>query len=158
MAALVGAELTLAEAGTFIKANQHFGRVRMSTFTHTNDGALTIADTIDLVKLPRGVKVVGGAFDFGAMGTSATLDLGLKGTDGSGYMNAAETAADDPDYFTASTIDVSAAGQDTFAELAQGDQNALATIDKDCTLYATTAGAGWADTKVLKGIIFYVQN
>jgi len=143
--------------GDKLKPNQKSGKVVIAEFNYTvPTGDLTINDTIDLVELPAGAKLVGGAYQHGAMSTGAIMDMGLKGTDGNGYIDAAGTVADDPDYLIDGD-DVAAAGQDTIAELAQGDLNALSTIDKDCTVYATCLSAGWAADATLQGIVKYVQ-
>jgi len=144
--------------GDKLKPNQKSGKIVIAEFNYTvPTGNLTINDTIDLVELPAGSKLVGGAYQHGAMGTGAILDIGIKGSDGNGFIDAAGTVAADPDYFIDGDS-VAAAGQDTIAELAQGDLNALATIDKDCTVYATCLSAGWVATKTLQGIIKYVQQ
>ena len=144
--------------GDKLKPNQKSGKIVIAEFNYTvPTGNLTINDTIDLVELPAGAKLVGGVYQHGAMGVGSILDIGIKGSDGSGFIDAAGTAADDPDYFIDGD-NVAAAGQDTIAELAQGDLNALATIDKDCTVYATCLGAGWVATKTLQGIVKYVQQ
>jgi len=143
--------------GDKLKPNQKSGKIVIAEFNYTvPTGNLTINDTIDLVVVPAGAKFVGGVYQHGAMGSGATMDIGLKGTDGRGFIDAAGTVADDPDYFIDGD-NVAAAGQDTIAELAQGDLNALSTIDKDCIIYATCLSAGWVATKTLQGIIKYVQ-
>lgn len=61
---------------------------RIAQFSfYTGDTAITSGDAavvIPLVFLPEGHTIKKGVLDFGAMGTNATVDIGLYGADGSG--------------------------------------------------------------------------
>jgi len=59
-----------------LKANQLYGRVRMTTFTVATGTGISQNAIIALGKLPKGARLLGGRIDFGAMGTSATAEIG----------------------------------------------------------------------------------
>ena len=158
MAERKSTQITNIDASDFVSTNELGGRERIAKFDYTV-ATVAVGDTVLLTKIPAGARFVGGAIDFEDLGTSVALDLGIKGADGSGYIDQADSVADDPDYFL-DGIDVSSAGQDTVAELAQGDSNALSTIDKSCYLYATNTAASnaWTDDAVIKGVLKYVVD
>jgi len=121
-------------------------------------GTLAEGDHFELVLIPKGARIRGGKILFEAMGTDMTADIGLKGADGSGYIDAAGTVADDPDFFTSTPLDVSAAGEDTFGDTL-GD-NYDYQLEKDCYLTVTTDDTGgadaWADDKDFNGYIDFI--
>lgn len=129
------------------------GEVRFSIFEFTvPSGGTAGTSVVALCEIPEGARVIGGAIDQDALGN--TLDLGLVGKDGNGYIDKDKSVADDTDLFL-DGIDTSIASQDTFAELSAGDANALYTVDKQCLLVAVAAGA-WTAGKILKGYVKYV--
>jgi len=66
-----------------------------------------------------GARILHGRCYFGDFGTSVTLDIGLFGTDGSGYISADNTTnADDEDWLGAAIDVATAAGAADFANTA----------------------------------------
>jgi hypothetical protein len=151
-----GAELTSILAGTQVNVYDCGGRVRMKRATYTVPaGTIAASKKIALCLIPKNARVIGGAIQHSAMGSGRTLDLGLVGADGTGYLDTG--VADDLDMFLAS-IDVSGAGQDTFAELALGDSNAMYLTAKDCLLVATTEVNTFPAAGTLTVLVKYVVD
>lgn len=100
MAALYGTEVTALDARPtdLVDPTRWNGKVHVYGFTWTGDAAQN--DTVELVRLPPGVRIIVGRVDYTAFGASVTLDLGNATTE-----NAYKSA-----------LDVSAAGQAGFAE------------------------------------------
>ena len=156
-----GAEQTQvrAEGHAPIKPNELHGRQRIARFTlNTNThGASGIADgsNVFVAKLPKGARILIGKLKFEAMGGTAALDVGLAAADGSGFIDAAGTVADDDDLFGAA-IDVSGAGEAVFADTIA--QNYGYELEKECYLVLTAETDNWADDKDLIGHIEYVVD
>lgn len=139
------AVVAAAAAGTYgpLKPNQLGGRVRMAFFSlNTTNVAVENGDTINLVKIPAGARVIGGQVAFGAMGANATLTIGDAG---------------DPDRLLAA-LDVSAAGTAALASKdvvpgLLGHEYSAETI-----ITGTAGGANYAAAKVLHGYILYVVD
>lgn len=95
------------------------GKVRRLYFNgNTADySGLAELDTIKLRRIPKNARLFGGKLFFEAMGTNQKADIGLKAFDDSGYIDAANTVADDPDFLTTTQIDVASAGQGDFGVL-----------------------------------------
>lgn len=148
-------------------AHSH-GRVRIGAWdfntTDDIDAALAEGDVIRLVKIPPHATIFGGKALFEAMGTDQIAKLGLIAVDGSGYLDKAETVADNDKFFTESEtndgIDVSSAGASDFG-LTLTDGYRYKT-EKECWLVATlddTSSADpWAADKDFNGHLFYVVD
>ncbi len=125
----------------YVHANELYGRVRRSYFSYTTPaGGLAISDTIELTKVPKGARLLGGLVVNGAMATTAALELG-DGTTSDKYLAAASVAA---------------AGQVDFGNLIAknfGEQLAAAL-----TLTATVVTAVWAAAEQLDGYVDYMVD
>jgi hypothetical protein len=139
------ANVNASEYGRFaggsglILANELGGKARIAYFSvNTTTQAISSGDTVNLVTLPKGARILGGKVSFGAMGASATLTIGDAGS-------AVRLLA---------STDVSAAGAvDIFAAAGVGYETTDATI-----IIATAAGANYASAKDLKGYLLYATN
>jgi len=151
------AELPRILAGEVVEVNEDGGRIRMKRATITASAALAADSTIALCILPKNARIIGGAIQFSAFGAGRTLDLGIVGADNSGYIDDDNSTADDVDFFL-DGIDVSAAGQDTFAELAQGDGNAHYLTVKELLLLATVLGDTMPEDGTLTVEVRYVVD
>ena len=127
-----------------LKANEHYGRQRMSFFTFTvPTGNAAVNDVVRLCKLPKGARILGGAIAFEAMSTGAgdaSVQLGVTGT-ATKYLG---------------TTSVDAAGKATFADtiaLNYGEELAAAT-----ELIATVITEAWAAGKKLYGHVKFVVD
>lgn len=158
MAAIVpsanGVELAqvAAEGHNPLKANQVYGRVKVSTFTINTGSGIAQNTVVAAAKLPRGARLLRGRIDFGAMGTSATAEIGLAATDGGGYLDVAGTVDDDVDKLLAAG-NVAAAGQLAFVDTAA--LGMLYETEKEVYLVVKATGAAWAASKTLQGYILY---
>lgn len=137
-----------------LKSNQLGGRVRASSFTVNTGAGLTDGDNIALTKIPRGARILGGEIAFGAMGGSATADIGIAAVDGSGEIDLVATS--DTDDFFATALDVSGAGEDMFATTIA--QNWLYETVKEVFLVLTIEGASWAASQTFVGIVEYMVD
>jgi len=134
------------------------GKIRHQMISYTAAAEMPIASVIALAKLPEKARIIGDSIRFSAYGAGVTLDLGLAGADGSGYISADNsTTADDEDLFL-DGIDVSSAGADTFARLYEGDANAQYQTEKEVVLIATNKVAVIPAAATLKGEVFYVVD
>lgn len=120
------------------------GKVRVEYFDFTVPTATAaIADTIALVTLPEGARILGGIAVWDAMSSGAgtsQLQIG-DGTTAAKYLG---------------TTSVDAAGSADFAHtLALG----YGTVPSAAvTLYATVAGEAWAADKVFAGHVLYALD
>ena len=107
-------------------ARRRFGRaVRTLTANSTAD------DIVAMILIPKGARVLASTLLLASVGTAADLEIGIAGADGSGYIDAANSVADDPDYFLASVV-IEAATTQSFGQL--GGKNAHALMEKDVLL------------------------
>ena len=137
-----------------LKPNELHGRVRMARFSLNTGAGATVDDTVGLCRLPKNARIIEIFAAFEAMGTSATVDLGLAGNDGSDEIAA---GVDDDFDMLASVVSVAAAGSSyAFANtiaLGYGYE-----LQKECLLVATVKGANWAADKELAGHVLYVTD
>lgn len=96
-----------------LKANEEHGRLRVLHFTKTvaNPTDMTIGDFCELVELPAGSRVLLGRVGWEAMGTGATMDIGISGTEDK-YL-AAENVAAAGQAFFASTLGQNMGAEET---------------------------------------------
>lgn len=120
------------------------GKVRAAYFSFTvPTGNAAIGDTIQLVKLPKDSRILGGRAAFEAMSTGAgvaDMQVGISGTAGK--------------YLGATSVD--AAGASDFANtvaLNLGEKLAAET-----TIIATVGTEAWAAGKKLLGYVLYVVS
>lgn len=133
------------------------GRLRLAYGTYETPASTGVTDgeSIAMVRIPAGARIVGGKFFADAMGGSATMDVGVAGADGSGYYNAAGTLADDDDFFAAASSVVAAKNEVSFTALiASGSYQ----FDKEVYIVATAETGNWAADKTLTFIVYYVVD
>lgn len=135
-----------------LKPNELYGRRRVSFGTITVDAAQNAV--VGMVKVPAQCRILVGRLLTTAMGSSVTATVGIAGQDGSGYYDAAETLADDADFFLGST-DVSAASTTAFANTIA--LNAGYVTDKEVIVTVTLGGAN-PDSGTLSLDIEYVND
>lgn len=117
------------------------GRIRVAYFDFTTpaDG-VAIGDTVDLVTLPKGARILGGRSAYEAMGAGATMQIGVSG--------------DADKYFAAASV--AAAGNAAIAaDVATNTGDVLAD---ETTVFATAGGANWAAGKRLCGHLAWVLD
>lgn len=133
-----------ATPATLPKASELHGRVRVAYWSFTTPvGGVAIDDTITLVRLPRGARVLGGRFTAEAMSTgggAATLGIGVAG---------AATR-----YLEATSVDAAAAGD--FADTVARNFGDERTAETD--VIATATVEAWAAAKRFDGWIAYAVD
>jgi hypothetical protein len=143
-----------AENTPFITPILKEGRVRYAEFNFATGTTFSyiVNTTVGLLIIPKGAKILKLSLSFGAMGTSATVDIGLM--DLLGNVKSATTFA--------TTLSVAAAGVATAAKLdgtsAAQVQGALYVTTEADLLYLTVLGATWAASKTIQGNIEYVVD
>lgn len=124
-----------------LKPSDFYGRLRVATFHYkTPTTGLEIGDTVQLCKLPKGACVMGGAITWEAMGTSATIQLGVTGTLGK---------------YLGSTSVASAGGTDIANTIAL---NAGRFVVDEETVLMTIGGASVNSVKQFKGAFLIVVD
>lgn len=91
------------------------------------------ADTLDLVTLPKGARILAGVLVQDGLGSSTTLVIGITGTTNK-YLTSTSTAS---------------AAKTTFADTIA--QNIGDVLTADTTIFATLGGANATDGKLIKG-------
>jgi len=127
------------------KANERHGRLRLHYWSFTTAAAAgpAINDTVVIVRLPQGARILGGRVANEAMSTGAStaqVSIGVGG--------------DAARYLEASSVD--AAGGLSFADTPArnfGDELAA-----DVDIVATALGEAWAASKKLNGYILYAVD
>jgi hypothetical protein len=165
MAAYKSVQLTLVDGvgAERVENGDFFGRVRRDYFNYNSDTGFGSADTVELARIPKGARILGVFMcneDFDTNGSPAlAIDIGLKGTDGSGTYDSAGTA-DDPDLFTATPLTVLQAAVLLPANLVDNFANILYLTTKAVTVELTveTAAATLASDVELKGYVEYVVD
>jgi len=124
--------------------NEAGGRLRVAVFEFTTPtGGVGVGDTVQLCKVPKGARIIGGHVDFGAMSSStgtAQVKIG-DGTTANKYLD---------------TTSVDSAGQADFANTAA--LNMLSVTSSEETITATAAGEAWAAAKTFNGYVLYVLD
>lgn len=130
-------------------------KLHFKYFTYTQSGAGTLADTVELVKLPSGdVRIFRGLSQAGgSTSASATMSLGLRAytkyTDNSSVAESA-TAIAAAQSVSAATV--------TFAGAAGADPTVLVQAKDRVTVFGTNGGAGFVNGFTLSGFIVYANN
>lgn len=124
-----------------VKVNEWGGRVRMAFFSFTA-GATgpAIGETIGLVRLPQGARVLHGRITTDTATVSAAADIGIDG---------------DVDKYAAAASLASVGGVD-FADTQALNLGTETTEDED--VFATVSGAALAAGTVLNGYMLYVLD
>lgn len=139
-----------------LDANEHRGKVRVSHFQFQADRDATGAaaaqnDDVELCRIPAHARLLDGFVKHAAFGTSVVLDVGLKALNGDGYLDEADTVADDPDAI-ATDVNIAAAGSfSLFEETAYR----MYVTEKELVLTCKFEGANPADNVELEGYISY---
>lgn len=152
-----------------IKPNQHYGRVRVSTFSLLLASQAS-GTSFAVAIIPKGARILsGGTIASAALANSATLAVGLAGADGTGFIDSNATSATVPTtvLLTTTTSTVSdgvallkaaAAQSTTFIGFALTQAlGYLYETAKDCYLTLTT-GTGTVATETVTGHVFYVVD
>ena len=131
------------------------GRVVAKYFSYaTSTTAHTTNDTIVLTRIPENAMITGGEISVTAMGGAQTFDVGLMGADGSGYYTG--TTANDVDLFL-DGISCSNLVTDTFANLENGDGNALFELGARPVYLTVTCPTAWTTNETIRGVVFYIE-
>lgn len=136
-----------------LKANQQHGRLRIAVFTK-QFATEAIGEDVALCKLPKGARILGGAISVSATTGSATLSVGLKGADNSGFIDSANTVADDVDSL------LGAAAITTTPKVALANSQALFLgyeTEKEVIVTLTTAADAMAN-QLVKGYVEYAVD
>ena len=137
-----------------LKPNESGGRSRSAYFQYTTTGDENDGETMSIAFIPAGARFKPGHIGFGALATMDQVIIGLVGADGSGFINAAEDAADDPNYFLGFT-NMDSAGTAVIANTSAFGLGKA--IDKDCFAVLTFGDAGTGDTDPAIDIRGYVE-
>lgn len=142
----------VAAEKNFLKQDELGGRIRCAYFQYVASGAQAALQVLGFTVLPKGARYLGGKiYSDGAVAT-ADLDVGLMAADGSGFIDEANSVADDEDLL-GDAIDIATAG---VYELTDTEPAALGyKLEKECYVVGTLKTAGLADADVLAGVIFY---
>lgn len=125
-----------------IKPYEREGRVRVASWTYTTpaSSAPGTSDTVELVRLPAGAKILGGKTACEAL-SSAGGTAGVS----IGYTGATTRYA--------SSMDLDAAGEDVFANTIALNYGDVLTAEK--VIIATPTGETWAVDSKFYGHILY---
>lgn len=126
-----------------VAAQDATGRVRHIRFSKTLTSNLAIGETLELCKVPRGARIIGGHAAWEAMTTgagAATMELG-DGTTANKYLEATS---------------VDAAGASDFADTLGRNYGEL--VANEFTLTATASVEAWASGQAIAGHILVVTD
>ncbi len=130
----------------FLPAIDQGGRVRIAFFEFTTPATgVAINDTIQLCKVPKGSRILGGAFANEAMSTAGGA-AGVSLGDG--------TTADK--YLAETSVDAASTDLVWFAKTIA--KNFGETLAAELTLTATALTEAWAAAKKLWGFVLYALD
>jgi hypothetical protein len=133
-----------ASPRVMLKPNEMGGRVRVAYWEYVvPTGNIAVNDTIDLVTLPKGARILGGKSFNEAMttaGGTAGYSIGIVGTVAKYGL----------------TIDVDAAGSDDFANTIALNFGELLTVQT--TIIAKVTGEAWVAAAKFYGYILYAVD
>lgn len=140
-----------------LKPHEQHGRMRIVRFSFTTDASLGLVDgeKITACILPSGARIMEIYMVHGAMGGSGRVDIGVEGKDGSGFIDAAGSVADDDDLFGINISLVSA------GELSAANTVALEygyVTEKALYLTLTAETGNWTTSIPLEGHVVYVLD
>jgi len=164
-------DINLGSTGTqkWLDKNDLGARFRIGVYKfNTTDNVispavLAEADTVELVRIPKGSRIFGIEGYNEAMGTDQIARIGIKGADGSGTFDCAGTA-DDPIFFTNDLtndgIDVAAVGEYKVGVSQLG--NFLYITEKEViitmTLFDVSSSDPFDADKDFDGVVYYTNN
>lgn len=120
-----------------LKDNEWGGKVRSFYFTRTTSASYPVAsgDTIALVRLPKGSRILEGFVAFEAMGSSTTATIGTSAS-AAKYLGSTSVAS------------AGTAGFANTVALSYGEE-----LSADTDIILTAGGANYANDKAIKGHI-----
>jgi len=133
-------------------------KVRLAFFDFVTTGGQQ-NDTVDLIDLPKGARLLGGKIITEALGTSVTLSVGLDGV--ASADTATITQPSGGSISESATMLLGATAAATAVQLDFANTYALgagATLDVASKLYATIGGANPTTAKYVCGWVLYAQN
>lgn len=150
-----GIKLNEDRENSYVKSNELSGRVRCAYFKYTASGAQAADQVLGFTKIPINARYLGGKiYSDGAL-EDTTLDVGLQGADGSGFIDQENSVADAPDLL-GDGINIANPG---VYDLLNTEPSALGyELDKECWVTGTLITTGLADGDVLSGVIYYVTD
>lgn len=134
-----------------LRVGECLDKIKFNTTDDLGGGTLAQGDLVIGPEVKKNDILTRLRLEWEAMGASATLNVGLRGADGDGYLDEAQTVADDVNLFTSSPIDVSSAGSQEIL-LPFGS-----TYDKDVEVTLSLGGAIWAADKDLLGYLSSIR-
>lgn len=130
------------------------GKERIAFFSILSTGVAQ-NDTIQLAKLPKGARILGGSLIAEALGASTTIALGTDVALSDASSSATAIAAGVANLLAAT--DVSAASNTAFAATFALGAGSLCTAG-ETTVIATVAGAAPTTARKIVGWVRYLQN
>lgn len=125
-------------------ANASHGRLRLAYWSFvTPAGGVAVEDSVRLVRLPRGARVVGGRFSADAMSTgaeAASVSIGVAGDTGR--------------FLETTSVDTATSGG--FADGPGRDFGAV--MNEETELVAHASVEAWAGGKVFSGVVLYAVD
>lgn len=156
---LYSSELTQVRApgNAPIAPNEMHGRMRIARFTYETPVTTGVVDGQNIAAciLPKGARVLRIFLAWEDMGTGVAVDVGLMGNDGSGFIDAANSVADDDALFAAA-VDLATAGETTVADTIA--ENYGYETEKECLLVLTAETGDWDAEQDIIGHVEYVVD
>ena len=153
-----GTEMTQvrAQGNAPLKPNELNGRVRIARFNFTvPSGDAADGSNVAVIVLPKGARIMGGVVKGEALGNSSVMDVGLRGNDGSGFINTDNDVADDDDFFLAAGA-TNGAFNLTFADTTA--RNYGYELQKECQLVLTADTGAWDPGQDIVGHVEFVVD
>jgi len=150
MAAVKSDQITNADAVPQVLNKTYDANKVVGLYFHYNNASgstLAIASTIDLVKIPAGVRILPNSAMFNKAMSSVTIDLGYPAhtTPSGTAVVAAQTAFQSAKSMTSAAM----------TNFDAGNENGYVTTG-EMTLQATVGGAVFPTTGWISGVVFYV--
>lgn len=135
-------------------ASETLERLDFNTTDDLAGGTLTQGQIVKIGKLKKNDIGTRLRLAWEAMGASATANIGVRGSDGDGFYDAAGTLADSSTLLSpsAGAVDVSSAGS---TEILLDPKTAK--FDKDVDIVVSLGGAVWAADKDLYGYLSSIR-
>jgi hypothetical protein len=141
-----------------LKPNELSGRVRIAYFYYKPTVAIAADKVVRLTRLPAGARIIGGEVKSNAFVATSTLNVGLIGADGNGFIDKAGTVADSSsNNMFAALLAVATAGTYDFGKTIA--LNYGYTTDKEVDLIGEFKTAGMdGSADILQGHVLYVVD
>jgi hypothetical protein len=153
--------VTNAGTAAGLRADEHYGRKRISYFSGTI-GALAAAVSVQLCRLPPGVRILGGKFSHEDFGTDVDGDFGLRAADGGDDLDPSDTTTvvDDVDFFTTTALDLAAAADFQEFGVLQTDNFGYRTLTEVDVMLTLQDGGSYSlsSTATYAGYVEYVAD